>query len=218
MNERCARFRDLYASTLEHFINSPHILVGVGAIGGYVGRILGQIGVKRVDLWDHDKIEEVNLGPQGFHAADVGQYKTLSRRADIMQLSPETQITVHSTKLSKRAVYPTEAYWWLCVDSLNGREYITQMAENTMFYRIIDTRMGGPSYEVYCVRGQGDLNAYFHSIQDAREHESTDSCTTKSTPHCAMTAAAIGINLALSDTPPFAVRGDMLSYNQEVTW
>ena len=63
--ERNERFAVLFKNTLTDFIEKPHIVIGCGAIGGYVIKILGQIGVEYLHLWDDDTVEEVSKGIRG---------------------------------------------------------------------------------------------------------------------------------------------------------
>lgn len=215
--DRNERFSVLYQNTIEHFIDTPHIVIGCGAIGGPIIKILGQIGVEKITLWDHDSVELVNIGPQGFALQTIGDPKVLVRRNEFRELSPRSQSTAIETRFRKTYEHDEEAYWWLCVDSLEAREFIFEAAMASDPYRIIDTRMGGLNYEIYNATGKTPQD-YIDTITYARANPVQEGCTSRSTPHTAMLAAAIGINMGLTENPPFSVTGNMMDYNQEVVW
>ena len=217
MTERNERFQALYRDTLPQFIERPHIVVGCGAIGGVICQTLGQIGVRTVHLWDHDTIEEVNLGPQGFPQDSDGCTKVMIRDIQIMKLSKMTTIHRHPSRFKRRFKHPEHAYWWLMVDDLDVRELIYETAIAFSPTKIIDARMGGLGYEVYCPDVLSQTR-YLNTLQYARDNPVQEGCTTRSTPHCAMIAGALAVNMALSPAPPFCVKGDLLSYNQEVIY
>lgn len=215
--ERITRFASLYSTTIQHFIDQHHIVIGCGSIGGYIIRTLGQIGVKKIELWDHDIVEMVNVGPQGFHPADINRTKVLVRSREFQKLNPEGQCVYRSLQFRKKNHYPEGAYWWMCVDTLEAREDIFETARRFNPYRIIDTRMGALSYEVYNLLARSE--AVFHeSIEYARQYPVNEGCTSKSTPHAAMVAASLAISMGLSPEPPYLVAGNLLSYEQKTTW
>jgi molybdopterin/thiamine biosynthesis adenylyltransferase len=214
---RCERFSKLYAGTLPQFIEKPHIVAGCGAIGGVICRILGQIGVENVTLWDHDTVEEVNLGPQGFYEMELGMQKVESRHNEMILLFEKMKVCPQPTRFKTKNDHPEDAIWWLMVDSLDTRQRIFETAIHKKPYKMIDARMGGLVYEVYNI-GPEDDTRYLDTIEFARRNPVDEGCTTRSTPHCAMIAGAIAVNLALSPSPPFCIKGDLMAYNQEVIW
>lgn len=216
-DDRNERFSILYESTIDDFISQPHIVIGCGAIGGPIVQILGQIGVKKLTLWDHDTVELVNLGPQGFDEEDVGLLKTWCRSHSFSHLSESSECIEMPYRFRKRHDHDTKAYWWMCVDSLSVRETILEVAMQYEPHRVIDMRMGGLNYEVYNVLGK-PLDAFADTIQFARDNPVQEGCTTRSTPHTAMLASSIGINMALTEMPPYSVVGNMMDYHQDIRW
>jgi molybdopterin/thiamine biosynthesis adenylyltransferase len=219
MTSRCERFEALYEQTLPAFIEQDHIVIGCGAIGGVICQSLGQIGVKKVHLWDPDTVEEVNLGPQGFEQSLVKMKtpKVHARLVRIKDLSRETKISTMHSRFKSKSIHPENAFWWLMVDDLDARELIYNTAVKNNPAKIIDARMGGLAYEIYNPTDHPP-NRYMDTIQFARDNPVRESCTTRSTPHCSMIAGAIAVNMALSGKSPFCVKGNLLSYDQEVIW
>ena len=211
------RFSILYEHTIDHFITIPHVVIGCGAIGGPIIRTLGQIGIKELVLWDHDTVETVNIGPQGFAPENVGIDKSFIRAEEFLKLSPDSDCDDHNTRFKKLSDHPSKAYWWLCVDSLRVREFIFETALEYDPHKMIDMRMGGLNYEIYNMLGKNP-EEYKKTIQFARDNPVQEGCTSRSTPHTAMLAASIGINMALTKNPPYSVLGNMMDYNQEIRW
>jgi len=220
--ERTKRFAALYQNTISDFIKKPHVVIGCGAIGGYVIKVLGQIGIDNLTLWDDDIVETVNLGPQGFFEEYVDELKTEARGNEFYDLNSNGEIVLESTKFKKHHDHPPDAFWWMCVDTLDAREFIYKAIMDFEPFKIIDTRMGGLNYEIYAPAVEKLLpwteDRYIKTIEDARDNLVQESCTTRSTPHTAMLAASIGINMALTKNPPFAIKGNMMTYKQDTTW
>ena len=50
-------------------------VIGVGAIGRQVALQLAALGVRRLQLIDHDRVEPSNVTSQGYLASDIGRSK-----------------------------------------------------------------------------------------------------------------------------------------------
>jgi tRNA A37 threonylcarbamoyladenosine dehydratase len=218
--QRTRRFKDIYTDTLNHVLKTDHIVVGAGSTGGKVIQLLAQIGVTgTVYIFDDDIIEDVNIAPQGFSPRDIGRAKVDVRERQFKHLNAGT-CQIHKTRLGshnyKHFKFPEHAYWWSMVDSLSGREQILEAAVEFDFHRLIDCRMSGLMYEVYCINSEDSTiemtKKYIAQIEWAKEHPMDEGCSTKSTPHIPMICAGIALNLALQHKPPFKVEGDLLTY------
>lgn len=73
---------------------------GLGGVGGYVVEALARAGVGHLDLIDHDTISLTNLNRQilATHRT-IGMAKTEAARQRVLDISPETAVTVHETFL-----------------------------------------------------------------------------------------------------------------------
>jgi molybdopterin/thiamine biosynthesis adenylyltransferase len=237
MNEdlRTHRFKGLFAEQIDHFIATPHIVIGVGSIGGKVVQMLSQIGVKKIWLIDHDSIEDVNVGPQGFSPYDIGRFKVVAISEQIEYLAGDYPIDIclQPVRFEKAEKLPSNAYWWSMVDSLSTREDILESAIKHNYYRLMDCRMSGFAYEIYCLDTNRDFSDQdtigYHSMQDrveqylahiewAKKHPASDGCSSKTTPHVPMIAAGNAINLGLQAYPPYKVIGDLLTYQAKATF
>ncbi|MHC4093220.1 MAG: ThiF family adenylyltransferase, partial [Planctomycetota bacterium] len=76
----------------------PVTIVGVGAIGRQVALQLGVMGVSPLTLIDHDGVETVNLGAQGFLEADLGTLKVEATARLIGQLNSGVEVITHGRR------------------------------------------------------------------------------------------------------------------------
>jgi len=211
--EQISRFSGLYKDTIDDFISSPHVVVGVGAIGGYLVDMLAQVGVKKINMIDFDYVERVNVGTQNFYPSDIGQSKAYIRAHRLRSRYDDIEMLFHVGRF-KRSFRKENAYWWMCIDCLDTRLRIIEAANASCYKRLMDTRMSGLLYEVYCIKDDSEEKVLKESIEWAKENPVNEGCTTRSTPHCAAIAASVGVNMGLQSDPPYSVKGVLSYYMQ----
>ena len=66
---------------------------GVGGVGGHAAEALARSGVKKLDLFDGDVVQESNINRQiiALHST-LGQKKALVMKARIEDISPEAEV------------------------------------------------------------------------------------------------------------------------------
>ena len=75
------------------------VIVGVGALGNEVARILGQSGVGTLILCDPDRVEESNLSRTVlFRPLDVGRLKVEAAARTLGELAPGIRVVVRPTR------------------------------------------------------------------------------------------------------------------------
>jgi hypothetical protein len=72
------------------------LVVGCGGIGSWLAYFLGLAGVRRLELFDGDKIEEHNLSRLPFTPRDIGRYKSECLAELITRARPEVEVTAHA--------------------------------------------------------------------------------------------------------------------------
>jgi hypothetical protein len=72
------------------------LVVGCGGIGSWLGYFLALAGVRRLELFDGDKIEEHNLSRLPFTPRDIGRYKSECLAELITRARPEVEVTAHA--------------------------------------------------------------------------------------------------------------------------
>lgn len=167
-------------------------IIGVGAIGYQIARSLATMGVPKIHLADFDKVEEANLGTQGWSHADLKKYKVAAAKDALEQINPEIEVTTQSRKWERDdAPASYKDIVFLCVDTMAARKEISQSLPNPM----IDSRMSALTIQTLYLDPM--------SIESCEEYEKTlfeDSdafqapCTSRSTYFTAAMAAALAIN------------------------
>ena len=77
------------------------LCIGAGGLGSPIAMYLAAAGVGTLGLVDFDTVDYSNLQRQLLHGdADVGRHKGESARETIAQLNPNTQVILHSVRLS----------------------------------------------------------------------------------------------------------------------
>lgn len=125
MDERFARTALIPGWNQRRLAEANVIILGMGAIGNEVGRILAMAGVGRLLLCDHDRVEITNLSRCClFRDADVGRLKVDAAADALNDLAPSTlvqtraQTHIHGVGLAELR----EADLILsCLDSHNAR-------------------------------------------------------------------------------------------------
>lgn len=96
--EFLSRMELLYGPEAMRRLRSASVIIfGIGGVGGYVAEALARCGVGRLALVDHDIVSESNINRQiiALHGT-VNRLKTEVMRERIADISPETQVSVHS--------------------------------------------------------------------------------------------------------------------------
>lgn len=86
---RNSRFSDMVPQKMLRA--TPVQIFGCGAVGRAVGMLLAQMGVRYVHLHDPDRVEEANMGPQGWDQQDLGQLKVAALCRAMKAKWPRTQ-------------------------------------------------------------------------------------------------------------------------------
>lgn len=98
-------------------------LIGCGSVGSSVAELLARFGLKNVNLYDFDVVEEHNLANQMFTTEDLYKEKTEGIYKRWVEINPEAEKSIkiynegwNGQKLS--------GYVFLCVDNIDLRRKI----------------------------------------------------------------------------------------------
>jgi adenylyltransferase/sulfurtransferase len=88
------------------------LCIGAGGLGSPIAMYLAAAGIGKIGLVDFDVVDFSNLQRQIIHGTeDVGRPKTDSARETIQSINPNTEVIVHSTRLtSENALAVIERY------------------------------------------------------------------------------------------------------------
>lgn len=172
------------------------LVVGVGAIGRQVSLQLASIGVPSMTLVDFDTIEEVNLGPQGWSAKDIGLAKVSVTGSQCLEKLPELVLDAREERFNEVCAH--EIYGakrrprfcvFLCVDSMAVRKEIWEALRPYASF-LVDGRMTAEVLRVLAVDDPA-IDPYYHRTLFTDAEAFTGSCTARSTIYSANVAAGL---------------------------
>ena len=181
-------------------------VIGVGAIGRQVALQLAAIGVPRLHLIDPDTVETVNLGPQGYRAADVGQTKVSATGELCRQLNPDIEIESIPDRFRRSGTLGNAVF--CCVDSIDTRRLIWQaVGETTDFWA--DGRMNAEVIRVLAA-ADVDSRAHYPATLFTQQQAHQGACTARSTIYTANIAAGLMVGQFARWLRGQAVHADVL--------
>ncbi|AFZ01308.1 HesA/MoeB/ThiF family protein [Calothrix sp. PCC 6303] len=100
MSSRFARHELIPGWNQQQLADARVIIVGMGALGNEVARILAMSGVGRLLLCDPDRIEESNLSRTLlFRQSDIGNFKVEAAAAALKEFNPDIRVKTRSLSL-----------------------------------------------------------------------------------------------------------------------
>jgi sulfur carrier protein ThiS adenylyltransferase len=101
----------------EKLRDCPVTIIGVGAIGRQVALQLAVMGAGPLTLIDHDQVEAVNLGAQGYRDEDLGRPKVLATADLVHQLNGQLAVNTLHRRFLRSEDHRAERIF-SCVDSV----------------------------------------------------------------------------------------------------
>jgi molybdopterin/thiamine biosynthesis adenylyltransferase len=192
LSERDSRQRDLVPP--DRLAACHAVVIGVGAIGRQVALQLTAIGIPLLILYDHDKVEEVNLAVQGYQPHQLTQAKVDATAADCRSLNPQVHVIPKAERFRRSAgrqltVGGSALVVFACVDSIATRRLIWESSrpDAALF---VDGRMSAEVIRVLAVDSPASDGYYPTSLFAAAEAYA-GSCTARSTIYTASIAAGL---------------------------
>lgn len=96
-------------------------VVGAGSVGSHVIATLAALGVRTMDIWDADTVEEHNLPTLNtvYREDDVGTPKVVAAQAFLERQRLPTKLTLHQEFVTPQS--PLTGVVFACTDSLESR-------------------------------------------------------------------------------------------------
>jgi len=174
----------------DRILASKVTVIGVGAIGRQVALMLASIGVPEIQLFDHDKIEEVNCVTQGFEEDDIGRYKVDSVKYRCQTINKSIMVATYESRFTSNEQIHSCVF--CCVDSISTRKEIWDAVQaKTEFF--VDGRMSAETLRVITASDY-DSRKYYPTTLFTPEEAYQGSCTARSTIYCANVAAGIMVS------------------------
>ena len=86
------------------FINATVAVCGLGGLGSNIANALTRAGIGKLILIDFDKVDIKNLNRQQYKMSQIGKYKTESCLENLREISPYTEIEIHTVKLTEENI------------------------------------------------------------------------------------------------------------------
>ena len=171
------------------------VIIGIGAVGKNLANIIAGMKPGHLTLIDPDRVDEENVGPQGFEVGDIDEYKVdVAQRRNSSRMGGEDNIHVEPYKApgcdNAKPYLDQATCIFMCVDSMEARgeimDYLTRgSADSHWPQEVIDTRMGAETYQIWDATTQAWTDNWFSDSESLPE-----ACNARSTPWCATMCAS----------------------------
>ncbi|MEI8195289.1 MAG: ThiF family adenylyltransferase [Phycisphaerae bacterium] len=162
-------------------------VIGVGAIGRQVALQLAAIGIPHLQLVDFDTVEPVNLAPQGYLEADLGQLKVTATAELVRKIHSGSELELLPERFRRSTKVGDIVF--CCVDKIETRKLIWEaIGAKARFFT--DARMSAEVVRVLTAADTRGRSHYPTTLFAARE-AFAGACTAKSTVFTANIAAGL---------------------------
>ena len=162
-------------------------VIGVGAIGRQVVLQLAALGVLRIQLIDHDRVELVNVTTQAYFPSDIGSPKVEAAASAARQIDPLINIEVVFDRFRPKQVLGSAVF--CCVDSITSRGAIWRSAgQRASFFA--DGRMLGETIRILSA-ADSNSREHYPTTLFVRSEAQQGTCTSRSTIYTASIAAGL---------------------------
>lgn len=171
---------------MNHYVY--HIL-GCGAIGSSAAVQLCRMGADVFNIYDFDKVEEVNIGVSEYIQADIGRPKVEALETRLKNISPLSTVYTNNERFTAYA--PTGEGRDIIIlgfDSMESRLEAVNIICSKIIPKeyqpkcIIDGRMGAEHYQQYIINSPTISKYKKHWYTD--ETGSEEPCNAKATSYC----------------------------------
>ena len=188
---------DRYSTILDPDIlaQASATIIGVGAIGRQIAIQLSSMGVGRLLLIDHDRVNEDNLGTQGWTVLDIGKPKVEALADYLKVVNPEGVVDVQARKF-KRSEDSDFPVIFACVDSMAIRKLIfeaTAKQGHTEFFA--DGRMAAEAFRAFAVTPKNGGIEYYAGTLYGDNEAAQGPCTARTTIYCSNIIAGCMVTL-----------------------
>ena len=170
------------------------VIIGIGAVGNNLTSIIAGMKPGHLTLIDPDRVDEENVGPQGFAPHNIGEYKIdVAEHREYQRMGDKDNLFVipnrapHDSDSQRRLREATCVF--MCVDSMEARgeimDFLTSEGQQPAHCRVIDTRMGAETYQVWDATTHEWTENWFTDAESLPEV-----CNARSTPWCATMCAS----------------------------
>jgi hypothetical protein len=167
----------------------PLTIIGAGSAGSGIAVVAGKLGVRVMDIWDHDVVSTHNIANQYFRGDSIGLSKVEVLKEEVERLSPIGMmpiVNIHNKAFEEGDIVNSPIVM-MCVDGFDNRRNVmaTLMSADSHVDWVIDSRMSGEYYELRTVKidNADEVADFYKSLEgEARE----EPCTARSVIYAIM--------------------------------
>lgn len=169
-------------------LDVPITIIGCGAVGSFTALSLAKMGFWNLTLYDHDKVDTVNLSCQFYRYTDIGENKAVALAGLIEDFTKERVLAVPE----KWNGQPLKGIVITALDNMATRRAVFEkLSESPAVKVLIDPRMG--AQEALCFVAEPavarSMKRFANSLySDAEAVE--EPCTAKATMYCVLGIAS----------------------------
>lgn len=203
-------------------------IVGAGAIGSFAALALVKMGIEKIEVWDNDNVDIVNMSNQFFRKKDIGKNKARALHDLILDFT-DVSIKYHEDTFDVgtgcNSFFDDEdAIIISAVDSMKVRTLIfNEIIENELQQQvkyIIDPRMSAETYLQLAVNTNDAkaVEVYKRSLY-SDENAVQERCTAKSTIYTVTSSTGLICktvkNIIMNESYPKNVQWDIKSSGRD---
>ena len=115
-------------------------IIGCGSVGSVIAENLARCGLKKITLWDFDKVEKHNIVNQMFRQKDVGRPKTEALKDILVEINDELEKTVKVENGGWQGKL-LSGYVFLCMDNIDlRRDFVEKHFKSPTVKAVFDVR------------------------------------------------------------------------------
>lgn len=180
------------------------LIAGVGGIGSNTAYLISRMHPNKLQLYDNDKVDNVNMSGQFFTCADLERFKVDAIANHLQKFSHFFDTYSFRERVTEKTYLPPivicgfdnmEARKITFYNWLTTLEGLTEAQKKK--YLFIDGRLAAEKLQVFCMTGDDTYNQdlYKRDWLFSEEEAEHAVCSYKQTSYCAMLIASIICNL-----------------------
>lgn len=113
-------------------------IIGCGSVGSTIAENLARCGIRKITLWDFDKVESHNIVNQIYRQQDIGKTKVEALKDILVEINPDIELKLKAKGWNGEML---SGYVFLAVDSIDiRRKIVEQHMNNSTIKAMFDVR------------------------------------------------------------------------------
>jgi hypothetical protein len=166
-----------------HSVSTRCHIIGCGSVGSSVAELLTRLGIKKISLYDFDKVSAHNIANQMFFDADIKREKVDAVKDMMLKINPEIGAELQICRDGWTDKTRLSGYVFLCVDNIDlRREIASKNKMNNSIKAMFDFRTRLEDAQHYAVNWanpklvENFIRSMEFTHEEAREHTPVTAC------------------------------------------